>query len=79
MTAQFVLFCFIYFAASNISQIWKPLSSWTAGDLPSVYRSFDDADNLQLFNGARIVDGEVKETHEFYFVFSVNELGFYTL
>ena len=38
----------------------KPASSWTAGDLPSVYRSFDDAANLELFNGARIVDGEVK-------------------
>ena len=49
-----------YFAASNISDIWKPPSSWTAGDEPCVFRSFDGDLNLELFNGAKIVDLEVK-------------------
>ena len=52
---------FTCFTASNVSQIWKPPSGCTVEDLPSVYRSFDDAINLDLFNRARIVDGEVKD------------------
>ena len=72
-----------YFVASNISDIWKPPSSWTAGDEPCVYRSFDDAVNLELFNGAKIVGEEVKQSllntspgqiHEFDFVFIVRFL-----
>ena len=46
----------------NNSHVWKVPVYWPTSDQPSVYRSFSHADNIQLFNGARIEDGEVNET-----------------
>ena len=41
-------------------EVWSILSNWRTRDLPVIYRSFDNADNIQLMNGSRIVPGKVR-------------------
>ena len=38
---------------------WCPPSGFTADVLPVVYRGFNDTNNIQLHNGARLGDGKV--------------------
>ena len=45
------------------SGVWNTPSSWTSGDRPVIYRSFDNDDSIQLMNGAEIVPGKVRLTY----------------
>ena len=42
-----------------VTELWFRPASWTSGDLPAVYRSFDSDRHIQLKNGAQIVVGKV--------------------
>ena len=40
---------------------WRPPAGFTADVLPVVYRGFNDTNNIQLYNGARLGDGKVNK------------------